>query len=330
MTSKKPLNLFIDTNVLLGFYRYSKDDLTKLNQLEDLIVKTSDINLIVTGQQVDEFYRNRDKVIADVVKELSTSISIPQLFSGHSDYKGIRKQAEMIKTEVERVKTETLEDARKGQLKADLIISRLFKGATVIPADVLKKAKNRAEIGNPPGKAGSIGDAINWELLLSVIPADEDLHIVSQDGDFASELDKTQLNSFLVKEWGESRTGSLHLYETLNALFKTNFPQIKLMDEYIKDDLIRQLGQSGSFDTSREIIEKLLKVNSFSEKQIAALYKAATSNDQVYNAHKYSPDLVGDKLWQIVKPHWNKLNEKTQNTWMATFPDDSEPEDFPF
>lgn len=330
MAAKKPLNLFIDTNVLLGFYRYSKDDLAKLNQLEDLIVKTSDINLIVTSQQVDEFYRNRDKVIADVVKELSTSISIPQLFSGHSDYKQIRKQAEMIKTEVERVKNETLEDARKGNLKADAIISRLFKDATVVTADIMRKAKSRAEVGNPPGKAGSLGDAINWELLLSVVPADEDLHIVSQDGDYASALDKGKLNSFLEKEWDKSRLGSLHLYETLNSLFKTNFPQIKLMDEYIKDDLIRQLGQSGSFDGSRAIIEKLLKVGNFSEKQIAALYKAATTNDQVYYAHKYSPDLVGDKLWEIIKPHWGKFTKDTQNNWMETFPDNSEPEDLPF
>lgn len=330
MTEKKPLNLFIDTNVLLGFYRYSKDDLAKLNQLEDLIVKTKDIKLIVTNQQVDEFYRNRDKVIADVVKELSTSISIPQLFSGHSDYKLIRKQAEMIKTEVERVKNETLEDARKGNLKADAIISRLFKDATVVSAEIMRKAKSRSEVGNPPGKAGSLGDAINWELLLSVVPADEDLHIVSRDGDYASALDKGQLNSFLEKEWNKSRFGSLHLYETLNSLFKTNFPQIKLMDEYIKDDLIRQLGQSGSFDGSRAIIEKLLKVGNFSEKQIAALYKAATANDQVYNAHKYSPDLVGDKLWQIIKPHWGKFTKETQTNWMAAFPDDSEPEDLPF
>ena len=330
MTEKMPLNLFIDTNVLLGFYRYSKDDLAKLNQLEDLIVKTKDIKLIVTSQQVDEFYRNRDKVIADVVKELSTSISIPQLFSGHSDYKLIRKQAEMIKTEVERVKNETLEDARKGNLKADAIISRLFKDATIVSADIMRKAKSRAEVGNPPGKSGSLGDAINWELLLSVVPADEDLHIVSRDGDYASALDKGQLNSFLEKEWNKSRFGSLHLYETLNSLFKTNFPQIKLMDEYIKDDLIRQLGQSGSFDGSRAIIEKLLKVGNFSEKQIAALYKAATTNDQVYNAHKYSPDLVGDKLWLIIKPHWSKFTKDTQNNWMETFPDNSEPEDLPF
>jgi len=330
MTAKKPLNLFIDTNVLLGFYRYSKDDLAKLNQLEDLIVKTSDINLIVTSQQVDEFNRNRDKVIADVVKELSTSISIPQLFSGHSDYKQIRKQAEMIKTEVERVKNETLDDARKGNLKADAIISRLFKDATVVSTEIMRKAKGRAEVGNPPGKAGSLGDAINWETLLSVVPADEDLHIVSQDGDYASALDKGQLNSFLEKEWDRGRLGSLHLYETLNSLFKTNFPHIKLMDEYIKDDLIRQLGQSGSFDGSRAIIEQLLKVGNFSEKQIAALYKAATTNDQVYNAHKYSPDLVGDKLWQIIQPHWNKFTKETQSNWMETFPDNSEPEDLPF
>ena len=330
MAEKKPLNLFIDTNILLGFYRYSKDDLTKLNQLEDLIVKTSDIYLIVTSQQVDEFYRNRDKVIADVVKELSTAISIPQLFSGHADYKAIKKQAEMIRAEVERVKNETLEAAQDGSLKADAIISRLFKDAIVVDAATVAKAKRRSDVGNPPGKAGSIGDAINWELLLSTVPLDENLHIVSRDGDFASALDKTKLNSFLQKEWDKSRLGTIHLYETLNGLFKTNFPQIKLMDEYIKDDLIRQLSQSLSFDSSRAIIEKMLKVGGFSEKQIAALYKAATTNDQVYNAHKYSPDLVGDKLWQIIKPHWSKFTKETQNNWMETFPDNSEPEDLPF
>lgn len=330
MTDKKPLNLFIDTNILLGFYRYSKDDLTKLNQLEDLIVKTSDINLIVTSQQVDEFYRNRDKVIADVVKELSTAISIPQLFSGHADYKAIKKQAEMIRAEVERVKNETLEAAQDGSLKADAIISRLFKDAIVVDAPTIAKAKRRSDVGNPPGKAGSIGDAINWEVLLATVPVDENLHIVSRDGDFASALDKTQLNSFLQKEWDKGRLGTIHLYETLNGLFKTNFPQIKLMDEYIKDDLIRQLGQSLSFDSSRAIVEKMLKVGGFSEKQIAALYKAATTNDQVYNAHKYSPDLIGDKLWQIIKPHWSKFTKETQNNWMETFPDNSEPEDLPF
>lgn len=330
MTEKKPLNLFIDTNILLGFYRYSKDDLTKLNQLEDLIVKTSDINLIVTSQQVDEFYRNRDKVIADVVKELSTAISIPQLFSGHTDYKAIKKQAEMIRAEVERVKNETLEAAQDGSLKADTIISRLFKDAIVVDAATIAKAKRRSDIGNPPGKAGSIGDAINWEVLLATVPVDENLHIVSRDGDFASALDKTQLNSFLQKEWDKGRLGTIHLYETLNGLFKTNFPQIKLMDEYIKDDLIRQLGQSLSFDSSRAIVEKMLKVGGFSEKQIAALYKAATTNDQVYNAHKYSPDLIGDKLWQIIKPHWSKFTKETQNNWMETFSDNSEPEDLPF
>lgn len=72
------------------------------------------------------------------------------------------------------------------------------------------------------------------------------------------------------------------------------------------------------------------QVGSFSEKQIAALYKAATTNDQVYNAHKYSPDLVGGKLWEIIKPHWDRFNQKTKDEWMITFPDDSEPEDFPF
>jgi len=330
MPTKKQLNLFIDTNILLGFYRYSKDDLAKLGELEDLIVKTKDVNLIVTSQQVDEFYRNRDKVIVDAVKELNTTISIPKLFSGHKDYKQIRKQAAMIKTEVERVKDETLVAAKDGKLKADGIIARLFENAIKIDADIVLKAKRRMAVGNPPGKNGSIGDAINWELLLQTVPADADLHIVSQDGDFSSALDKDKLNSFLQREWDSGRIGKIHFYETLNALFKVKFKHITLMGEYVKDDLIRQLGQSRSFDDSRDIIEKMVRMGSFSEKQVNDIFIAATDNFQVYGAHEYSPELVGEKLWLIIKPHWSKFGDAAQDIWMEKFPDPNVPDDIPF
>lgn len=330
MTTKKPLNLFIDTNILLGFYRYSKDDLAKLGELGDLIVKTKDVKLIVTSQQVDEFYRNRDKVIADVVKELNTTISIPKLFSGHKDYKQIKKQASMIKAEVERVKDETLVAARDGKLKADVIIARLFKDAIKVEADIILKAKQRMAVGNPPGKNNSIGDAINWELLLQAVPADEDLHIVSQDGDFSSALDDNKLNGFLQREWDGGRIGTIHFYETLNGFFKTKFPQITLMDEYVKDDLIRQLGQARGFDSSRDIVEKMVKMGSFSEKQLNNIFIAATDNFQVYGAHEYSPELVGEKLWLIIKPHWSKFGDAAQDIWTEKFPDPNVPDDIPF
>lgn len=321
MADKKTLNLFIDTNILLDFYRFSEADLEKLVGLEELIDKTNDINLLVTSHQVDEFYRRRDKVIADAIKELKTAINIPKLFSGHMDYAKITKQASSVRIEIERVRDETLEAAKQGQLKTDIIIERLFKNAMPIEEDVIKKAQRRLLLGNPPGKKNTIGDAVNWEQLLSTIPEDQDLHIVSQDSDFASEIDRVKINSFLQREWNKTRFGKVHYYAKLNSFFEAHLPNIKLLDEYVKDDLIRQLEQSRSFDSSRDIIEKMVRKGSFTRKQAIDTFIAACDNFQVYGAHQYSPELVGDKLIEIIKPYWNDLGIEAQSAWSELFAD---------
>ncbi|HXH27095.1 MAG TPA: PIN domain-containing protein [Candidatus Acidoferrum sp.] len=321
--SKKRVNLFIDTNIFLGFYYYSGDDLGKLDQLEDLIIKTKDINLLVTHQQVDEFYRNRDGMIAKVVRELSIPSQIPELFSGHTEFAAVKKQAGELKSKLEQIKQQTLAEAKAGNLKADQIIGRLFRDPLLVTEEIYTLAKKRAKVGNPPGKSGSLGDAINWELLLASVSAGEGLHIVSRDGDFGSALDKTRLDSFLQREWGKnSFAEEIQLHQTLNGFFKAKFPQIRLMDEYIKDDLIRQLAESPSFNDSRRIIEKMSNAGSFSERQIGSIYKAATTNNQVYGAHQYSPELIGDKLWQVIKPLWPNFSNAEQNEWVAIFADD--------
>ena len=58
-----------------------------------------------------------------------------------------------------------------------------------------------------------MGDAINWEILLQSVPNDEDLHIISDDGDFYSVIDDEKLNSFLENEWKEKK----------NSIFQTLF-----------------------------------------------------------------------------------------------------------
>ena len=44
-STKNPINLFIDTNILLDFYRFSNADLDTLGKLEDLIIKARKIKL---------------------------------------------------------------------------------------------------------------------------------------------------------------------------------------------------------------------------------------------------------------------------------------------
>ena len=54
--------LFVDTNVFLSFYEYSDDDLEALSQLREHL-KKQHVEIILTEQVRDEFYRNRENKI---------------------------------------------------------------------------------------------------------------------------------------------------------------------------------------------------------------------------------------------------------------------------
>ncbi len=319
---KKPLNLFIDTNVLLGFYRFTEDDLDRLSQLEDLIVKTKDISLFVTEQQIDEFHRNRDGVIAQALKEVRSEIVIPKLFSGHPKYREITNASRELRNNIAMLKSDTLEGALRQDLKADKIIMRLLSSAIKTTPAFIKAAKIRMDIGNPPGKNGSLGDAINWEILLANIPSSEDIHIISVDSDYRSPLGDYNLNTFLENEWIDKKGAKAYLYGSLNGFFSQHFADIKLIDEYIKDSLIAQLGESSNFDQARSIIRKLQRIGGLSEDQVKRLMVASTTNDQVYGAHKYSPTIIGDRLWGMIKPYWSSLSDIEQEIWIDHFPDE--------
>jgi len=55
-----------------------------------------------------------------------------------------------------------MSDARAGNLRADALVESLFEKATVIDIteDVFMDALERVRLGNPPGKEGSMGDAV--------------------------------------------------------------------------------------------------------------------------------------------------------------------------
>ena len=60
------------------------------------------------------------------------------------------------------------QDINDHKLPADSLIQQLFDLATKL--DNINKcidhARLRVELGNPPGKKGSLGDAVIWETLL--------------------------------------------------------------------------------------------------------------------------------------------------------------------
>lgn len=322
-----PINLFIDTNVLLGFYRFTNDDLETLSKLEDIIIKTDRIKLYVTQQQIDEFYRNRDNVIKQSIDSMKVERPIlPKTFSEHSEYSNAVREARELIAKINKIKQDTLNQALKGKLKADAIVKNIFKSPVDTTQDIIERAKMRMAVGNPPGKNGSLGDAINWEVLLeSVVSTDvlNDVHIISYDVDYRSMLDETKINTFLGSEWSGKKFGTVYLYRSLNDFFSKHFPDIELVDEAIKDGLIEQIGTANSFDNARSLIAQLYKLGNLSEGQAKSLFQSSTKNDQVYNAHTYSPTIVGDKLWGLIKPHWKNFNDEEQETWISNFLDEA-------
>ena len=280
-----PVNLFIDTNVYLSFYHLSGEDLEELKKLS-VLLENSEIVLLLPAQVVEEFRRNRAAKIADALKGLrdqKLNFQFPQLCKDYAEYEQLRG----LQREYERTHAELLSkitgDVDTKRLGADEIIGRLFELGKSIPIDddLMVRARLRMDRGNPPGKNGSMGDAINWEALLTHAPDHDALHFVTDDRDYSSPLDAAAFNGFLLEEWATRKRGALVSHKRLSEFFKKEFPQIRLASEIEKELLIQKLANSKNFASTHTLVAKLRGLSDFSVAQSNAILSAAVSNNQV-------------------------------------------------
>jgi predicted nucleic acid-binding protein len=170
MASKKKsgAHLFIDTNVLLNFFAYSKNDLEQLDKLVQLIhAKT--IRLYLTEQVVNEFSRNRDSKLAESFAKfrLTTVSGTPSFMLDLHQCKSYTKALKAFEQAHSVLMKAAKEAAIKRDLPADQIFALLVKEAKTIEIsqEFYEAAERRHSLGNPPGKNDSIGDQLNWEML---------------------------------------------------------------------------------------------------------------------------------------------------------------------
>jgi hypothetical protein len=280
------MTIFIDTNIFLSFYQLSRNDLEQLKKLVPLI-RHGKNQLILTDQVVDEFYRNRERVIAQTLAELRKGwgmVELPSIckqFSECEALEGSIKEASKHRNQL----LNHLNDAiRDNALTADLLIREIFTQGTASPAtaEILSRANQRMLRGSPPGKAKSLGDAINWESLLIYVPQGEDLHLLSADGDFASDLDNARLSQFLTREWELSHSGKIHFYRCLSSFFEKNFSHIRIADQLHRELLISNLLNAPTFAASRAILRELASIPDFSSRELNAIVTAVITNNQIY------------------------------------------------
>ena len=229
------MNLFLDSNIWLALYDSSRKDLEELSKLVGLVEKGR-VVLLLPDQVVNEVRRNCDKKIANDIQELRNEIlveEVPPIFFGLQEYQSYAKTRRNYEQARERLIARLVDDFEHGRLPADALIDRLFAAGRRIAVtdEILVRARYRYDLGNPPGKEGSYGDAVNWECLLAEVPKGEDLHLVTRDRDFASRIDRSRLSPFLEEEWRERKGGRILFYTRLSAFCCDHLPEVRLAGE---------------------------------------------------------------------------------------------------
>jgi predicted nucleic acid-binding protein len=279
------ITLFIDTNVLLSFYHLTSEDIEELKKLV-VLVENKEIELIVPKQVENEFWRNRGAKIFDAMKRLRDAkfnVSFPAFSKDYDEYAEIRdllNKADKLHAELV---SKITDDAKKTSLKADEIVTGLFKKAKkpAFKQEHYMNALMRTRLGNPPGKNESVGDALNWETLLVTVGDWTDLYLVSDDKDYRSQLSEGIFNEFLREEWENKKSSELHYYSKISDFFKDCFPHIKLASQVEADFAINALSNSGSFAATHVCIAKLNAIDQFTPEQVERLINIPTQNIQI-------------------------------------------------
>ncbi len=273
MTRKKIMGalLFIDTNILLDFYRERKSDVSLkfLAQIE--AYKES---LILSSQLEMEYKRNRQAVILETLGKFGTAeggrISIPALVIESQAAEMIKKNQSEI-TKQQKIITEKIQNILEKPSVHDevyKILQRIFRhnGDYNLNRDSKKRfeirrlARKRYCLGYPPRKKNdtSIGDAIHWEWIVQCsIESGRDVIIVSRDGDYGTNYkDKWYLNDWLKQEFKErvSQRRTLTLTGKLSDALKLVNAKVTKEMEQAENEIIGQQAISQETNKTENLI----------------------------------------------------------------------------
>lgn len=305
------MHVFIDTNILLNFFHYSKDELDALNNVFASHEHGS-ATVHLTEQVRNEFKRNREGKIKDALKrfkDIRFAPQFPSFMKGYEEYGAIQTLSGQLQHLQKGILAKVEEDITRETLLADRLIGEIFDKQKVVAVTkkVYETATMRLSLGNPPGKNNSLGDAVNWTILLASVPDKEDLHIISEDGDFYSALDEGRVHAFLSDEWRHTKRASLFAYRTLSAFMQKHFDGVAFAFDKDKEALIEALRTAEAFVVTHGLISKLENYQYFSAKEVARILDAAEENNQFgWIVTDYD---VSDFLNRVAVPHMGGLSE---------------------
>lgn len=242
--------VFIDTNIYLNFYRKKGHPTKELSTLKKAI-KEKKIDLIVTKQLYDEFYRNVNDETYKIINELENykknldfDLSTPELVKVEGIKRQINNYRKSITNSIDKLISRYKNKVENPNSRINTYINNIFSQVTdEIHKEILDKAYYRTLRGNPPRKGNnSFGDAINWEILLQNY-TDYEMIIISDDGDFESNNTKGRLSEFLEIEWEDKSSHEIKLFKTLGEFLNKLYAKKIIDEKEIKEDEARLLYQ---------------------------------------------------------------------------------------
>lgn len=220
--------LFIDTNILLDFYRQpiSNAGLSLLRRVGDHHAA------IITGEQVEmEFKKQRHATIVDAREKMkipSLDFPIPAFLSGSEEEEALKAYRTQLTEHASTIRAKVEEILREPDRHDPVyeVAEALFRSETLFNLSrqktqrfaIRQKAENRFKLGYPPRKPGdtSMGDAVNWEWMVECVTTSKrDLVIVSRDTDYGIRSKEGRiLNDWLRHEFAERTGGSNRVFLT--------------------------------------------------------------------------------------------------------------------
>ena len=250
--------MFVDTNVLLYFYRIKKSDVSKkyLEQLEACKDR------LILGSQVEmEYKKNRQRVIVEAMNAFSgpdwSRLTPPALVAELQATKTLEKHRKQLVTQQKKL-SGTITKILGNPSRCDPVyqtLQRLFKHDSPLNLSREKKerfsirnlARKRFVLGYPPRKGSdtSIGDAVNWEWIVKC-SADTGKHvvIVTRDTDYGVIHEgASYLNDWLKQEFSErvSKRRKIILTDKLSQGLKLVHAAVTLEMEQEEELLLKRV-----------------------------------------------------------------------------------------
>jgi predicted nucleic acid-binding protein len=262
---KRPL-LFVDTNVLLDFYRSKNDlNLQLLSKLEGVIDR------IVTTYIVEmEFKKHRQEVMLESLKALKVagSISSPSFLADHKTLKAAQQKLKDADGKMGK-----LRDSVAKALLKPTTHDRVYQGVQRIASTnntsdlnltranddrraIRRQAWRRFMMGFPPRKSGdtSIGDAFNWEWLMACAsPGKRDIVILSRDQDYGRDFGQQQyVNDYLLHEFKDrvSQHGRIVLTKHVSVALEHLDAQVDPKEAAAETEFLEQRRRNDQDSTS--------------------------------------------------------------------------------